>query len=348
MPNISLTLNYIKYFANVNSRHSLSKFLGMERLMNTVHVNRNYQRKNFSSKVKTLDMAGVFPPITTPFKSNEEISFNDLKDNLEKWKPFPFRGFVIQGSTGEVAYLSEEERVEVVRFARQYITKDKILMAGSGCESTKSTIDMTKKMAEAGADAVLVITPAYFRGRMSENALITHYTKVADESPVPVVLYNATPNTALDLPPEVVIKMASHPNVIGVKDSVGDIAKLSLLVHKTSEQDFQVLAGSAGFLLPALTMGCVGGVLALADALGGPTCELFELYCNGNMTKAKKLQHRLIAPNYAVTKIYGIAGVKKAMDLLGYYGGPTRSPLLPLTNEEEEKLKLYFKDNGFL
>ncbi|XP_076363870.1 4-hydroxy-2-oxoglutarate aldolase, mitochondrial-like [Tachypleus tridentatus] len=346
MLNMNLSLNYIKYFANISARHS--KFLGMESLTNTVNLNRMYQRINFSSKVKTLDMAGVFPPVTTPFKSNEEISYTDLKDNLEKWNHFPFRGFVIQGSTGEVAHLSEEERVEVVRFARQHITNDKILMAGSGCESTKSTINMTKKMVEAGADLVMIITPAYFRGRMSEKALITHYTKVADESPVPVVLYNATPNTALDLPPEVVIKMASHPNVIGVKDSVGDITKLSFMVHKTSEQDFQVLAGSAGFLLPALTVGCVGGVLALADVLGGPTCELFELFHNGNMTKAKKLQHRLIAPNYAVTKIYGIAGLKTAMDIFGYYGGPTRSPLLPLTNEEKEKLKLYFKDDGFL
>ncbi|GCC33044.1 hypothetical protein chiPu_0011511 [Chiloscyllium punctatum] len=159
------------------------------------------------------------------------------------------------GSNGEFVFLTSEERVEVVRRVRQVLPEEKLLVAGSGCESTEATIAMTLKMAEAGANAVMVITPFYYRGRMNSAAFIQHYTQVADASPVPVVLYSVPGNTALELPMDAILTLSQHPNIIGLKDSGNDITRIALIVHKTRNRNFQVLAGSAGFLLPAYSVG---------------------------------------------------------------------------------------------
>ncbi|KAM8911967.1 4-hydroxy-2-oxoglutarate aldolase, mitochondrial isoform 3-T4 [Lycaon pictus] len=177
--------------------------------------------------------------------------------------------------------------------------KDKLLLAGSGCESTQATVEMTVSMAQVGADAAIVVTPCYYRGRMSSAALIHHYTKVADLSPIPVVLYSVPANTGLDLPMDAVVTLSQHPNIVGIKDSGGDVTRLGLIVHKTRKQDFQVLAGSAGFLLAGYAVGAVGGVCALANVLGAQVCQLERLCLTGQWEDAQKLQHRLIEPNTA-------------------------------------------------
>ncbi|XP_025736605.2 4-hydroxy-2-oxoglutarate aldolase, mitochondrial isoform X5 [Callorhinus ursinus] len=177
--------------------------------------------------------------------------------------------------------------------------KDKLLLAGSGCESTQATVEMTVSMAQVGADAAIVVTPCYYRGRMSSAALIHHYTKVADLSPVPVVLYSVPANTGLALPVDAVVTLSQHPNIVGIKDSGGDVTRMGLMVHKTRRQDFQVLAGSAGFLLASYAVGAVGGVCALANVLGAQVCQLERLCLTGQWEDAQKLQHRLIEPNTA-------------------------------------------------
>ncbi|KAH3789673.1 hypothetical protein DPMN_167859 [Dreissena polymorpha] len=183
---------------------------------------------------------------------------------------------------------------------------------------------------------------------MSNEALYQHFTKVADASPVPVIIYSVPGNTGIDMAPEVIIRLSSHPNIAGVKDSGGDISKIGYIVHKTAGNDFQVLAGSASFLLPAYVVGAVGGVMALANLLGGPCCELERLYKEGRMEQAMRLQHRLIGPNTAVTKKFGVPGLKAAMEMLGLYGGPVRSPILPMSQSNRDILAGILKEEGFV
>ncbi|KAG7492609.1 hypothetical protein MATL_G00016050 [Megalops atlanticus] len=307
-----------------------------------------WRRTAAQSAGQRMDIRGIYPPIATPFTEKEEVDYLKLHDNLQKYAKIPFRGLVVQGSNGEYPYLTAEERVEVVRRVRQALPREKLVMAGSGCESTMATVQMTEQMARAGADAVLVVTPFYYRGRMDSKALIHHYTQVADSSPVPVVLYSVPANTGLDLPVDAVAALSQHPNIVGLKDSGGDITRIALIIHKTSSEDFQVLAGSAGFLLAAYSVGAVGGVCALANILGPQVCQLEELYVSGQWEAAKALQYRLIEPNAAVTRKFGVAALKQAMDWFGYHGGVCRAPLRPLSESEVKMLRQDFSSNGWL
>lgn len=302
-----------------------------------------------ASQGKRLDISGIYPPITTPFDAGSgRVSYEKLEQNLKRWCSLPFRGLVVHGSTGECVLLSTDERLEIVRRVKSTLPDDKLLIVGAGQESTQATIELATQSANAGASAVLVVTPCYYKGRMTADALEKHFTRVADESPVPVILYNMPGNTGVDLPADVAMRMSAHPNVIGMKESGGEIAKIGYVVHKTRQSGFQVLAGSAGFLLPSLQVGAVGGVCALANTLGAEVCRLQELHESGDVKEALKLQRRLIAPNAGVTKRFGIAGVKASMEWFGLYGGPLRSPLLPLTESELIELRKIFTEEGFL
>lgn len=302
-----------------------------------------------SSKGK-LDLSGIFPPMPTPFNPDESIAYDKLEKNVALWDKVPFRGLVVQGSNGEYVYLSTEERVELVKRVREFLpsTSDKLLLAGSGCESTKATIQMSEKMAAAGADAVMVVTPSYYKPGMKDKALHAHFTAVADKSPVPVILYSVPVFTVIDLSLNVIVDLAHHPNIIGIKESGGDITKIGNIVHQTQGLDFQVIAGSASFLLATLQIGGVGGVAALANVLGKEVCELQRLFIEGKLSAAVDLQKQLIAPNSAVTKDFGISGLKQVMEWKGFYGGPTRSPLQPLPEAEVSKLRKVFVESGYL
>ncbi|CAN0178191.1 unnamed protein product [Bubo scandiacus] len=309
------------------------------------------QRRGLSVPVgsgHTLDLGGIFPPLATPFSPTQEVDYAQLEGNLRRYANVPFRGLVVLGSNGEYPYLAPRERLEVVSCVRRALPRDRLLLAGSGCESTQATIELTVSMAEAGADVALVVTPCYYRGAMTSAALVQHYTEVADASPIPVVLYSVPANTGLDLPLEAVLTLAQHPNIVGIKDSGGDITRMGLMVHKTRQEDFQVLAGSAGFLMASYALGASGGVCALANVLGAPLCQLDRLCRKGHWQEARDLQHRLIEPNMAVTRRFGIPGLKKAMEWFGYYGGPCRAPLAPLSPPQVEELRGTFSANGWL
>ncbi|NXL92230.1 HOGA1 protein, partial [Alectura lathami] len=309
------------------------------------------QRRGLSATPGTqpkLDLRGIFPPLTTPFSPMQEVDYAQLEGNLRRYASIPFRGLVVLGSSGEYPYLAPRERQELVSCARRALPRDRLLLAGSGCESTRATIELTGSMAEAGADAALVVTPCYYRGAMSSTALVRHYTEVADASPIPVVLYSVPANTGLELPLEAVLALAQHPNIIGIKDSGGDITRVGLIVHKTQQDDFQVLAGSAGFLLASYAVGASGGICALANVLGAPLCQLEHLCRQGSWQEARNLQQRLLEPNAAVTRRFGIPGLKKAMEWFGYYGGPCRAPLAPLSPAQVEELRGTFSANGWL
>ncbi|XP_052773228.1 4-hydroxy-2-oxoglutarate aldolase, mitochondrial-like [Mya arenaria] len=313
------------------------------------HCKFNLKPVRFSSSATLqMDLSGIYPPIATPFKNDETIDYDKLQENMAIWNKIAFRGYVVQGSNGEYVYLRDDERVELVRRVSEMAAPGKLIIAGAGCESTRDTTAMCRRMADAGAKAVLVVTPFFYKSLMNNDALVAHFTKVADESPVPVILYSVPGNTGIDLAPEVVIQLSTHPNIAGVKDSGGDISKIGYMVHKTKGNNFQVLAGSASFLLPAYTVGAVGGVLALANILGDHCCRLEELFKAGKMEEAKELQHRMIGPNLAVTKKFGVPGLKSAMEMLGYFGGPNRSPLLPISDTNKAALRKIITEEGFL
>ncbi|XP_026214638.1 4-hydroxy-2-oxoglutarate aldolase, mitochondrial [Anabas testudineus] len=307
-----------------------------------------WKRHHSHATAPSVDISGIYPPIATPFTAKEDVDYKKLEENVQKYGKIPFKGLVVQGSNGEYPYLTEEEQVEVVKTVRRSLPADKLLIAGSGCESTRDTVQLTEKMAAAGADAVLVITPCFYKGKMDSRALIQHFTKVADSSPVPVVLYSVPANTGLDLPLDAVVHLSQHPNIVGCKESGGDITRIGLIVHKTKTQDFQVLAGSAGFLMAAYCVGAVGGVCALANVLGRELCELERLCLSGSWEEARVLQQRLIEPNTAVTRKLGVPALKEAMEWFGFHGGACRSPLQPLTEAEIQQLRRDFSSNGWL
>jgi len=300
-----------------------------------------------SSKSASLSLAGLFPPIPTPFKANGEVGYDHLDSNLRQWNQEPLAGYVLGGSNGEYVLLTPEERVETVRVARGTVPADRLLVAGSAMESTRATIDLTRRMAEAGADVALVVTPRYYKARMNTAALEHHYRQVADASPIPIVLYNVPANTGLDMPAQTVINLATHPNIIGLKESGGDVTKIGFMVQETPD-DFQILAGSAGFLLGALAVGAVGAGSALANIAASPLARMMGCFQRGDMAEARKLQLPLIEANTAITSRFGVPGLKAAMDMLGYYGGPLRSPLLPLSNEDQAALRKVLLKAGLL
>lgn len=290
-----------------------------------------------------ISLHGVIPAIPTPFHTDESLDLDSLQRNLERWNRAPLAGYVVGGSNGEFVSLGVEERVAVVQAAREVIPPERPLIAGSGLESTRETIALTKKMGEAGADAVIVVTPSYYTSRMDAEALESHYRQVADASPLPLLLYSVPANTGIDLPLPAAVKLAQHPQVIGMKDSGGNLARIASLVSDTPDE-FQVLAGSASFLLAALSVGAVGCVAALGNLAAEPLVQLIEGYRSGDLSLSRSIQHRMIQPNHAVTAGYGVAGLKAALDLCGYYGGPVRSPLLPLNDQQAALLKAILQE----
>lgn len=294
-----------------------------------------------------ISLKGCSPPIPTPFDRQGRVDHDQLALNLEKWQSKPLAGFVVLGSNGEAVFLKEEEKLDILKTSRSAIKKDRFFIAGTGCESTTETLDLTEAAATAGADAVLVVTPHYYKPRMDHGALVAHYTMVAEHSPIPVVLYNVPSFTGIDLTAETIIELARHPNVIGIKDSSGNLVKIGQVAGAAGDS-FQVLAGSGGFFLPALVMGAVGGVMALAGVASDLLDEMVASFEKGDLKKAREIQVRLIPVNTAVTTRFGIPGLKAALDLLGLYGGPVRAPLVPLDVPQKQELERILREAGVL
>ena len=296
---------------------------------------------------RVISLKGCFPPIPTPFDEQGRVDHDHLASNLERWQKTPLRGFAVLGSNGEAVMLREAEKLEVWKTAREAIDGDHLFMAGTGCESTVETVELTEKAADLGADVALIVTPHYYKSRMDRRALVTYYTTIANGSPIPVVLYNVPAATGLDMGADVIIELSAHPNIIGLKESSGSVVKIGQVVAGAPE-DFQVLAGSGSFLLPTLSVGGVGGVMALASVAPHELNEVVTSFETGDLTKAKDIQVRLIAPNAAVTSGFGVAGLKAALDLIGMYGGVPRPPLLPLLPPQHEELKRIMGEAGLL
>ncbi len=296
---------------------------------------------------KELNLAGIYPPISTPFTGQGEIAFDHLSTNLSRWNELPLDGYVVGGSNGEFVSQSFEERVAVVKAVREQMSSNHLLIAGAGMHSTRETVELAQAMAAVGADAVLIVTPSYYKLKMDLRALRGHYREVAEASSVPVLLYNVPANTGVDMAAGTILELAQHPNIVGIKDSSGDLSKMGSVVHAAPE-GFQVLAGSGSFFLPALAIGAVGLIAALVNIAAGDLARIHALYKDGQIGDARNLQLNLIEANNAVTSRFGVAGLKAALDLLGFYGGPVRSPLQPLMVEEREELRSILERAGLL
>jgi 4-hydroxy-2-oxoglutarate aldolase len=276
-----------------------------------------------------IPLNGIFPPLPTSFDKDENLALDKMRSNIAKLSVFDLRGFLILGSNGELVHLSDAEKVQVYEMGRQAITADKLMIAGTGGQSTRQTIMLTRAAAKAGADAVLVLNPFYFKGLMKPEALKQHYFAVADASEVPVIVYNMPANSGMDMEAETILMLSEHPNIIALKDSGGNVAKMGAILKRV-KPEFQILAGSAGFLVPAMSVGACGGILASANIAPAQCIAMHKAFLAGDMAEASRLQLDIIPVNNAVTKMWGVPALKEAMDYIGLYGGPARKPILPI------------------
>ncbi|MGD8343906.1 MAG: dihydrodipicolinate synthase family protein [Desulfobacterales bacterium] len=293
-----------------------------------------------------LELNGIFPPIPTPF-INEKVAYDKLAANIERWNPAGLKGYVVLGSNGEYVSLSEEEKRAVVDSVVQSAANDMLVIAGTGCESTAETVRLTEDCAKLGADAALVVTPHYYGGRMNDVALIQYFSTVADQSPIPILLYNVPKFTHINMAADLVARLSEHPNIIGLKDSSGNIIQLGEILNALA-RDFFVLVGTAGVLFSGLTLGCVGGINALANVAPKQCVSILERVKAGDLDAARDLQLKMLPVNQAVTAVYGVPGLKAAMDMLGYFGGDPRLPLLPSSERQKSEIREILQNAGLL
>jgi len=291
-------------------------------------------------------LSGVFAPVVTPFRS-DELALDDLRFNLRKLSKTDLTGYFALGSNGEFRSLTDKEQIQVLEVFSQE-KGEKVIMAGTACESTRQTIEKSKLASEMGFDYVSILTPSYFAKRIDGATLQGYYKRVADSVDIPVLLYNA-PGFAggVEIPPQTVLELSRHPNIVGMKDS-SPTGPAKFLTCLEPAADFHVLAGSANFFYPALHLGAAGGVLSLANALPCPCCDLYRLFKQGRYDDAKELHFRLARLNQAISGAWGVAGVKAAMDIIGFKAGQPRHPLQGLTDEARERVRQTIINEGFL
>jgi 4-hydroxy-2-oxoglutarate aldolase len=276
-----------------------------------------------------IDLHGIFGPVVTPFDANGDLDGAAIVANIRSHLAAGLHGIVLAGSTGEAALLDEGERMRLVELARQEIHGGRLLIVGTGSESTRGVIARNRAVADRGADAVLVVAPHYYGGAMTNDALREHYTRIADASPVPVLIYTIPKYMHFAVPPELVRELAAHPNIVGMKDSAGDAALFARYLEAKSDS-FQVLTGSAGLLAEALRMGADGAVLAAALFAPAFALEVRTAVREGDVARTDAAQARLAPLGARIVGAMGVPGVKAALDAVGLRGGEPRSPLLPL------------------
>jgi 4-hydroxy-2-oxoglutarate aldolase len=292
-------------------------------------------------------LSGVFTPNETPFL-NEEVAYDKIAENVERYNQTKLKGYMPLGSNGEFRSLTDEESIKVIDVYQKYISPEKTLIAGVMRESAKATIEFIKKITDKGVDFGTILLPHYFVKCMTEEALIKYYIIIADQSPIPIMMYNAPKFTAgLLISPHMVSVLAEHPNIAGMKDTSKE--DISIYVNAVPKgTNFYVLAGTINKLYAGLKVGAIGGVVSMANYLPDMCCKLQERFHAGKIKEAKKLDvyTRELSKNAAGK--YGVAGVKAAMDLLGYFGGDPRIPLLPLNDEQKAELKAVLEKEGLL
>ncbi|MBW2309024.1 MAG: dihydrodipicolinate synthase family protein [Deltaproteobacteria bacterium] len=275
----------------------------------------------------------IIPPITTPIVDGE-ISQRHLKSNIEKWNKTRLGGYLVLGSTGEAPLLSYEEKIRVIAAAREATPPGKVLVAGTGEESTRKTIELTRKAAELGAEVALVGNPHYFKAQLTMDCLYDHYVALADASPIPVIPYNSPGFTGINMTPDLIGRLSRHPNVVGVKDGTGNVVQLAGF-RRLGGPDFLIFSGNAPSFLAALFVGISGGMMPITNLYPDLWVDLLEHYRTGALEDARRLEARLLPMTATVMK-YGVGGMKVGLDILGFYGG---SPLMPLKAPQPEAVE---------
>ncbi|MCL5072992.1 MAG: dihydrodipicolinate synthase family protein [Actinobacteria bacterium] len=291
-------------------------------------------------------LSGVFIPAITPF-ANDEILYDKLADNIKKFNRTKIRGYLALGSNGENKSLTIDEKLKMLEIFVK--NKDgKVIMAGTGCESTRETVSFSGEAIKLGVDFVSVLTPSYFARQIDDETLIDYFTEIADNVKAPVLIYNAPGFTGgVKISPKAIGKLAAHKNIIGMKDSSTD-GIMGFLSATRKVADFHVIAGSANFFLTSLMYGATGGILSLANAFPEICCELYSKFVEGKVKEAIDLHFRIFKLNSKVSGSGGVSAVKAAATIAGYFGGEPRKPLRPLPEDQVEEMRKYFKEEGLV
>jgi len=290
---------------------------------------------------------GVFPPVLTPFKPNGELDLDAHLFNIDRWNRTALSGYLLLGSNSESAYLTEEEKLLLIEKTAAMVPSDKVLLAGTGMESTAATIALTRKAAARGAQAALILTPSFYHGHMTEEALITYFRQVADAVPIPVLVYNVPKFTHINVGEGLISALCDHPNIVGMKDSSGNLGQL-VTFQAVSGDSFDLLVGTAAIWYPGLTLGIRGGIMALANVFPEACVDIQQFVITGRHAEAEQLYRLLYPVNHALTATYGVAGLKYAADRMGWIGGAVRGPLLPLRETQRRALDGILEKTGLL
>ncbi len=290
-----------------------------------------------------MDLSGIYPPICTPFLADGEFSPHKLRANVEKWSRTGIAGICASGSTGESKLLLHDEKLKLWQTLREAVP-DMPLIAGASGESVRESITLINEAAALGYGAALVLTPHYYKGQMLRpESQTTYFRTVADSAKIPVIIYNFPQNTGIDLAVDSVVELAAHPNIIGIKESSGSVEKVGRMVHETPP-GFQVMSGSVTTLYASFCVGIVGAILAFANPAPRACVAVYEAWKKGDHAAALAAQRHIARAGALIGSKYQIAGLKYAMDLNGYYGGPLRLPLLPLTPAARKELEELFAE----
>jgi 4-hydroxy-2-oxoglutarate aldolase len=281
---------------------------------------------------------GVIPPMVTPFKANGDLDSGAFVSNIKKWNEARLAGYLVIGSNSETMYLSEDEKLELVKLTVEHAKKGRLIMVGSGLESARETIKLTNRCAKIGAHCALVLTPFYYGSSMDTKAMIRFFTEVADNADIPVLIYNVSKFTHVNIGVDAVTELSRHKNIVGMKDSNGDVPQLATFL-RVAAPDFQVMTGTYSAWYPALTMGIDATISAMANCCPNEIAETQGLYEAGKQKESFDLYQRMFPVNAAVTGSFGIAGLKYACDYLGYSGGHVRNPLSDCNDAQREQLR---------
>lgn len=285
-----------------------------------------------------MKLRGIFPPITAPFTDDGEVDLKRLRQNIERYNETKVSGYVMNGSTGESVLLGWDEIEKLWSAAREAASSDKVMIAGTGAESTAETIRHTKRAAALGFNAALVRTPSYYKPSMTFEAETAHFFRVADASPIPVLIYSVPVFTNYTVEAPLAAKLATHPNIVGIKESSGNVQRMKDIVA-SAPKGFNAMTGSALTLSETLEAGAVGAVLAIACVVPEACVDLYEASRRGETERVNQIKKQAIAPAATLVTNFGIPGLKCAMDMVGFYGGIPRPPLLPVSDTAKPEIE---------
>jgi 4-hydroxy-2-oxoglutarate aldolase len=292
-----------------------------------------------------LSLNGVLPPVTTPFNVGGDVDYGALSSNIARYNETGLKGYVPLGSNGEAVHLSPDERRQVIETVKRTATGDHTVVAGVNELSTRSAIEAARAAADSGADAVLVITPYFYKSSMTQERLVRHFTEVADHSPVPVLLYNVPQNTGVVIESAAIASLGAHQNIVGAKDSAGNMGAIAETIRLAPE-GFSVMVGNGGIVYPAVAMGATGAILGVACAAPRACVELYEAVKSGDHSRARELQNRIAPLSQVVTAGLSVPGLKAAMEIIGFAGCVPRAPLTPVSDAERERIRGVIRQTG--